>query len=114
MVASDIERSSFNYIFHSITFPFDNDCLGVVKESIQQCRGKSAVIVEDFRPVFESAVCGDNQRALLIPVADDLKKHVRSGFINWQVAQFDQDQEVGFEVFIEFVFKPAGGLCGDQ
>ena len=63
-----------DYIFHPIAISLDNHGFGVVKEAIQQRRSESAVVVEDFRPVFKNPVSGDDKRALFIAVADDLKE----------------------------------------
>jgi hypothetical protein len=44
------------------------------KEAIQERRGKGAVVIEDFRPVFEDPVRGDDKRVFFIAVGDDLKE----------------------------------------
>jgi hypothetical protein len=43
-------------VFHAIAFAFDDDGLGMTKDAIEQRGGQRAVVVEDFRPVFNRAV----------------------------------------------------------
>ena len=61
---------------------------GMVQEAIEQGRGQGSVVVEDFRPMFEGAVCGDNHRALFIALADDLEEQIGAGFVDRQIPQF--------------------------
>ena len=53
-----IRFSSVDLIFHAVAFSFDNDGFGVMKEPIKDGRSEYAVIVEDFRPVFEGFIGG--------------------------------------------------------
>ena len=79
-----IRFSSVDLIFHAVAFSFDNDGFGVMKEPIKDGRSEYAVIVEDFRPVFEGFIGGNNQGALLIAKADNLEQEVCSCFVNRQ------------------------------
>ena len=46
----------------------------MMKQTIQYCGGNGAVIIKDFRPVFESPVGSEYDRAFLIAVTDDLEQ----------------------------------------
>jgi len=81
-----------------------------MQESVQYGAGQSAVVVEDFGPVFIGLVGGQQDGTLLVTLADDLEEQVRARFVDGQVAQFVHDQDGGFEVTLEFVFEPAHGL----
>ena len=75
-------------IFHSIAFPFNDDSLGMVEESIKKGGGEHAVVIEDFRPVFVSPVGGDDNRPPFVALAEHLKKKVAAELVNGQISQF--------------------------
>ena len=53
---------SIEMFLHSIAFPFDDDGLSMVEETIKNGGGKRAVVIEDFRPVFVSPVGREDNR----------------------------------------------------
>ena len=46
--------------FHAITFPFNDDGLGVMQQPIKQSRGEGAIVVKNLGPVLKGAI-GSNQ-----------------------------------------------------
>ena len=53
--------SAFDLIFHPVAWPFNFDYIGLVEDPVQNGRGEDAVVVEDFRPLLEGPVCGNNE-----------------------------------------------------
>ena len=43
----------------------------MMEQAIEYGRSNGAVIIKDFRPVFEGAIGGEHNRTFLIAVADD-------------------------------------------
>ena len=63
-------------IFHAVAFSFNDHCFGVMEEPIQDGRGEHAVVIEDFRPLIESSVGCDDDRAPFVALTDDLEEEV--------------------------------------
>jgi len=93
------EVLGFDGILHAEAFSLDEDSFGVVQEPVEDGRSKRAVVVEDFRPVFERAVGSNHQGALLIALADDLEEQIGTGFVDGQKPQLIQDQTPGGCIF---------------
>ncbi len=110
----NVQYSCFDAVFHSIAFSLDKDRLGMMEQAVQDGGGEDAVVVEDFRPLFEGPVGGDNHGPSLVAVADDLKEQVGSRFIDGQVSQLVEDEQVRPEIFFEFHLKPSGVLSGTE
>ena len=45
-------------------------------------------MVEDLRPVFEYAICGDRDGAAFVSLADDLEQQVGADFVDGEIAEF--------------------------
>jgi len=56
----------------------DEDGFGAMEKAIQQRRSEYAVVVEGLGPFFELAVGGEDGRAALVALGDDLEKAVGS------------------------------------
>ena len=76
----------FYDFFHAVAFAFDDHRFCMVKEAVEECGGEGAIVVEDFSPVFEHAVGGDDEGALFVAGADDLEQQIGAGFVNGQIA----------------------------
>jgi hypothetical protein len=74
--------SGIDIFFHPETFPLNHDGLCVMQETVEDGRGQCSVMVEDFRPILKGPVGGNNHGAPFISVDDDLKKEIRSPFVN--------------------------------
>jgi hypothetical protein len=48
----------------------------MVKKAIKERGGQCTIVIENFRPIFEGSVGGDNHRTLFIAMADDLEEHI--------------------------------------
>ena len=107
-------RSGLDLVLHAVTFPFDDDGLGMVQEAVEECGGQRAVVIEDLRPLFEHAIGGDDDGAALIALADDLEQQVCAGLVDRQIAQFVQDEERRLEIAVERGLKACGVLGGGQ
>ena len=72
-------------VFHAEAFAFDHDGLGVMQHAVEDGAGDAGVVVEDLRPVFVGLVGGDDERAAVVALADDLEEQVRAGLVERQV-----------------------------
>jgi hypothetical protein len=54
----------------------------MVQEPVQNRRSQGAVVIEDFGPVFIGLVGGQDDRTMLIALADDLEEQVSACFID--------------------------------
>lgn len=101
-----------NLIFHAVAWAFYDDCLRMVEEPVKDGGGKGAVVVEDAGPFFIYPVGGDESGGLFIAEAEGLEEDVGALFINREIAQLIDEQEVGLKVFLQFRFHAAGSLSG--
>ena len=86
----------------------DVDHPGVVKQPIEDGRGDDG-IAEEFLPVDEALVRGDDRRAFFIAVGDELEEEIGFPGIDGEIAHFIHDDEGGVEIglplglgFLEF------------
>jgi len=84
-VRADLLRG-FDLVLHAVTLAFDDHGFGVMQESVEHGAGQGAVVVEDFGPVFIGLVGRQQDGALLVALADDLKEQVGADFVDRQVA----------------------------
>jgi len=87
-----VMESGFNLTLHTITFALYQDSLGMVEKAVKYCGGKGGVIVEDFRPLFERTVRGNDDGASFIAQADYLEEQVCAMLVNRQKAEFIQTE----------------------
>lgn len=99
---------------HPVAGAFDDDGFAVVEQSVEDGGGQYAVVFEDAGPVLEGFVGGEQQGAPLVACADDLEEQVGSGFVDGQVSDFTEDEQVWQCVFAKRLFKPSLLLRGDQ
>lgn len=59
----------------------------MVEQPVEQRRGQRGVVVEDLGPVLIGAIGRDDERAVLIALADDLEQQVRAELVDGEVAQ---------------------------
>ena len=67
----------------------------MVQKSIQDGRCQCAVVVKDFWPFFEHTVGSNDRRSVFIALTDNLEQQVSAGFINRQITEFVQEQNLG-------------------
>ena len=96
----------FDLVLHAITLPLNDDGFSMMQEPVEHGAGQRAVVVEDFGPVFIGLVGGQQDRALLVALADDLEEQVGADLVDGQVAQFIHREDRGLEVALEFIFEP--------
>ena len=60
----------------------------MVQQAIEQRRRQGTVVVKDLRPVLEGPVAGNDRRAALIALADDLEEAIGAELIDRQIPQF--------------------------
>lgn len=96
-------------ILHTIVFAFDDHGFGMVQKTIEDGGSDGAVVVEDFRPVFEDPIGREEDGPAFIAMADDLEEEIRAGLIEGQIAEFIDQQQIGFEVLFHFELESTGG-----
>lgn len=109
-----LSRSDLRGLFDSIAGSLDEDGLTVVEDSIQDGGGYCVVLVEDFRPVFVWFVGGDDGGGFFVAVTDDLEEEICSAFVDGQIAEFVEDEQIGDRVFFHLFFEGMAFLGGDQ
>ncbi len=101
-------------ILHVIGFAVDDDGLGLVQQAVQNRRSDAGVVVEDRRPLLERLVGGEDDRAALVALADDLAEQIGAGLVEREIPNLVQDQGRRRQIPFEFGLEPMGGLGGDQ
>ena len=81
----------FDAVFHAVAGAFNYDGFGMMKKSIQDGGGNSAIAVEDRGPLFEGFIRGNNDGSAFVSLADDLEKQVGSALIDRQIPYLIQN-----------------------
>ena len=71
----------------------------MVEQAIEERGGERAVVVEDLGPMLVGAICGEDDGATLIPLADDLEEQIGAVFVDGQIAQFVDLKQARLEIF---------------
>src|SRR6202049_3129257 len=103
-----------NLVLGAVALAFDDDRVGVVEDAVEDGGGQGAVVVEDLRPVFVSAVGGDHHRCTLVALADDLEQQVCAVLVDRKVTELIDNQHGGLQVAVELALEAAGGRCRCQ
>ena len=80
--------SSLALVAEAITTALDHQGIGMVQQAIEQRRCQSTFVVEDLRPVLEGPDTGNDRRAALIALTDDLEEVIGAELIDRQIPQF--------------------------
>ena len=102
------DSSGFDAVFHAVALALDDDGFGVVEDAVEEGGGEGGVVVEDGGPVFEGLVGGQNDGAAFVALADDLKEQVGPAFVDGEIAQLVDGQEVGTGVLLKFLDEASG------
>jgi hypothetical protein len=68
-------------VLHAVGAAVDDDGVGAVQEAVEDGGGDAGVVVEDGRPLFVGLVGGEDNRAALVALADDLEEQIGAGFV---------------------------------
>jgi hypothetical protein len=74
--------------FHTIASTLNGDGVSMVQKSIKNGGGQGGIVVKDTRPSFVGLIGRQNDRSLLVSLADDLEKEIGSGFVNGEISKF--------------------------
>ena len=91
--AGQLAVSVLERLTHPIARPLDDDGFGVMEEAIEESGGQRAVVIEDLRPGLEGSIRSQHHGASLIALTDHLKERIGTELVDWQVAQFVDDEE---------------------
>ena len=80
---------------HAVAGSLNDYCVAVMQESVEQCTGEDAVVVERFGPVFVDAVGGQCDRAAFVTFRDDLEEQVRSGLVQGYEPELVNAEQLG-------------------
>src|SRR5207249_3555048 len=84
--------------------------MAVVKEAIED-RGCHHGIAEHRTPVTDATIAGEQDCSLLVPAADQLEEETRGVRFKRQIAEFVDDQELGFGKVREPLLEPTFGMA---
>ena len=66
--------SGVDLVFHAVALAFDDECLGVMEEAVEDGGGQGVVVVEDAGLLIEGAVGGEQDRPAVVAGADVLEE----------------------------------------
>lgn len=104
----------FFYFSHSVAGALDDDGFAVMQQSIQDGGCEGAVVVEDTGPVFEGFVGGQQDGSAFVAGTDDLEEQVGSCFVDGQVADLIEDEQMRAGIASHGGFEASLLLSGDQ
>lgn len=87
--------------FETIAVALDVDHPGMVKKPVEDGRGDDG-ISEEFLPVDEALVRGDDRRVLLIAAGNELEEETGFPAVYGQIAHFINDDHAGVQIGIPF------------
>jgi hypothetical protein len=106
MPATPLEtRLLLDLAFHAKAFPFNDHGLCVMQQPVEDSRRQRAVIVKYLGPLFKGSIRRDQDCALFIAKRDHLEEQVGTGLVNGQVAEFIENKQCGFGVFLKFLLE---------
>ncbi len=85
------------------------DDVAVVGEAIEHGGGHLGV-AEHLRPIGEGEIGRDQQRGVLVELADEMEQQLATGLAKRQVAEFVDDDEIVAQQFLGEATAAAGGL----
>ncbi|MDB6040728.1 MAG: hypothetical protein JWM99_4569 [Verrucomicrobiales bacterium] len=101
-------------ILHAVAFTFNGDGLCVVQKAVEDGRGERGVVVKYFDPVFIGLIGGEDGGSGFIALAEDLEEQIGADFVDGQIPEFIDQEDVRAQVFLEFEFEAVGGLGRGQ
>ena len=101
----------FDFVLHAEAQAFDDDRVGVMQDTVEDCGGQRAVVVEDLGPMLVDAIGGDHDRRAFVALADDLEQQVCAVLVDRQVTELVDNQYGWLQVAVEFAPELADGLC---
>ena len=85
------------------------DDVAVVRQAVEHGGGHLGV-TEHLRPVGEGEVGGDQQRCVLVELADQVEQQLPAGLAEWEIADFVDNDEIVAKQFLGQAAAPARGL----
>ena len=85
------------------------DDVAVMGEPVEHGDGHLG-IAEHLGPVGECQVGGDQQRGVLVELADQVEQQLATGLAEWQVAEFIDDDEIVAQQLLGETSTASGGL----
>ena len=79
---------------HPIALAFGGNHRGVMRQSIQQCRGEFFIAGEHRDPFREREIGGDDGRAPLVALADEIEQQLAADAIERHEPQLVDDQDL--------------------
>src|SRR5262249_35757042 len=91
-VRTDVFRHEVGMAAETVARTLDLDDDGMMKKSIEQCRGDDWV-AEDLTPFCEAAVGSEDHGSALVAGVDELEEQIAAAWDDRQVADFINDEQ---------------------
>ena len=82
------------FVFHAVAVSFDNQCLPVMHQPIDQGRGQGVVHIKQGAPFPEGSIRGQHDRAGFITGSNYLEQQVGPALVDGQIAQLIEKENL--------------------
>jgi len=96
--------SRLDAVLHAIALALDDDGLGVVEDASRMAEVRVASLLKMLGQCLKTCWCSDNGAAF-VALADDLEEQVGPVFVDGQVADLVDHQQIGPGVLLEFLAR---------
>src|SRR6266567_8166264 len=98
------------FVFHAIAVSFDNECLPVMHQPVDQGRGQGVVDIKQGAPFPEDAIRGQHTRSGFVTGSNYLEQQVGPTLVDGQIAQLIEEEELRTNIGFEGVGQAAVDL----
>jgi len=97
------------FVFHAIAVSFDNECLPVMHQPVDQGCGQCVVHIKQGAPFPEGSIRGQDDRSGFITGSNHLEQQVGPALVDRQIAQLIKEENLRTNVTLEGVGQEAMG-----
>src|SRR5271163_2376113 len=98
------------FVFHAIAVSFDNECLPVMHQPVDQGCGQGVVHIKEGAPFPEGSIRGQHDRSGFITGSDHLEQQVGPALVDRQIAQLIEEEKSRTDVRFDCFPQQAVGL----
>src|SRR5271163_855876 len=102
------------FVFHAIAVSFDNECLPVMHQPVDQGCGQGVVHIKEGAPFPEGSIRGQHDRSGFVTGSNHLEQQVGPALVDRQIAQLIKEENLRTDVRLEGVGQQAVDLSGSQ
>src|SRR5438093_4473203 len=92
---------ALRFVFHAIAVSFDNQCLPVMHQPVDQGRGQGVVHIKQGAPFPEASIRGQHDRSEFITGSNYLEQQVGPALVDGQIAQLIEEENLRTDVGLE-------------